>query len=159
MLRRIGHARKKVTSLMRILNTKPDVIKALSLRWDDRLKASKGPDIKLYLGDIQDHLITMVQNSLHYENVLARAHSNYLAQISIELTQVSNRTNNAVAKLTAMASILLPMNVITGLWGMNVYVPGQNTGTEDLRWFFGIIGAMITMALLTFLLVRRNGLL
>ncbi|KAI0243506.1 CorA metal ion transporter [Massospora cicadina] len=131
MLRRIGHARKKVTLLLRLLSTKPDVIKALSLRCDDRLRASKGPDIKLYLGDIQDHLITMVQNSLHYEKVLARAHSNYLAQISIELTQVSNRTNDVVAKLTAIASVLLPMNVITGLWGMNVRVPGQSTGEPD----------------------------
>ncbi|KAJ9061676.1 CorA metal ion transporter [Entomophthora muscae] len=160
MLRRIGHARKKVTLLLRLLTTKPDVIKALSLRCDDRLRASKGPDIKLYLGDIQDHLITMVQNSLHYEKVLARAHSNYLAQISIELTQVSNRTNDVVAKLTAMASILLPMNVITGLWGMNVYVPGQFVdGSEtSLIWFFGIFTGMIFVGILMFFLVRGKGL-
>lgn len=131
MLRRIGHARKKVTMLLRLLTTKPDVIKALSLRCYDRLRSSKGPDIKLYLSDIQDHLITMVQNSLHYEKVLARAHSNYLAQISIELTQASNRTNDIVAKLTAIASVLLPMNVVTGLWGMNVHVPGQYESKEE----------------------------
>lgn len=160
MLRRIGHARKKVTLLLRLLSTKPDVVKALSLRCDDRLRASKGPDIKLYLGDIQDHLITMVQNSLHYEKVLARAHSNYLAQISIELTQVSNRTNDVVAKLTAIASILLPMNVITGLWGMNVRVPGQSSGEPDepLSWFFGILCGMTILATLAFLFVKRSGL-
>lgn len=159
MLRRIGHARKKVTMLLRLLTTKPDVIKALSMRCDDRLKASKGPDIKLYLGDIQDHLITMVQNSLHYEKVLARAHSNYLAQISIELTQVSNRTNDVVAKLTAIASILLPMNVITGLWGMNVHVPGQyDDYQEGYAWFFGILGFMCLLALAAFFFVRKSGL-
>ncbi|KXN69796.1 Mg2+ transporter protein, partial [Conidiobolus coronatus NRRL 28638] len=147
MLRRIGHARKRVTTLLRLLSTKPDVIKALTVRCgtEDRLASSTKTDIKLYLGDIQDHVLTMVQNCLHYEKVLSRAHSNYLAQISIELTQVSNRTNDVVAKLTVMASILLPMNVITGMWGMNVRVPGENV--ENLDWFFGICGCMLVLAL------------
>jgi magnesium transporter len=156
MLRRIGYARKRVTAILRLLSTKPDVIKALTLRYEDRvLKPSlrKGKDIKLYLSDIQDHLITMVQNLLHYEKVLSRAHSNYLAQISIEMTQVSNRINDVVAKLTAIASVLLPMNVISGMWGMNVKVPGQDV--ENLNWFFSITACMIVIALGVFLFVRR----
>ncbi|KAI9295800.1 Mg2+ transporter protein [Neoconidiobolus thromboides FSU 785] len=157
MLRRIGHARKRVTMLLRLLTTKPDVIKALIMRCDERIRHTNGSDIKLYLGDIQDHLVTMVQNSLHYEKVLARAHSNYLAQISIELTQVSNRTNDVVAKLTAIASILLPMNVVTGLWGMNVHVPGQDD--ESYYWFFGILVFMFALAFGFYLLVKRSGLL
>jgi magnesium transporter len=157
MLRRIGHARKRVTTLLRLLSTKPDVIKALTVRCgnEDRLASSTKTDIKLYLGDIQDHVLTMVQNCLHYEKVLSRAHSNYLAQISIELTQVSNRTNDVVAKLTVMASILLPMNVITGMWGMNVRVPGENV--ENLDWFFGICGCMLVLALSFLFIVRKYG--
>ncbi|KAJ9086219.1 CorA metal ion transporter [Entomophthora muscae] len=159
MLRRIGFARRKVTVLLRLLTSKPDVLKALALRCEDRLKVTKGPDIKLYLGDIQDHLITMVQNSLHYEKVLARAHSNYLAQISIELTKVSNRTNDAIAKLTTITSVFLPMSVITGLWGMNVYVPGQSSTYPDNHfWFFGLCTGMIFAGLITLLFVRDKGL-
>lgn len=111
-------------------------------------------DVVLYLGDIQDHAITMVQNLTHYEKTLSRSHSNYLAQISIELTQASNQTNDSVMKMTALASILVPLNVITGLWGMNVRVPGGRT--ESLEWFFGIIGAMLIVASSIYVWLKRN---
>ncbi|KAI8919256.1 cora-like Mg2+ transporter protein-domain-containing protein [Powellomyces hirtus] len=142
MLRRIGHARKKVMQLLRLLSTKADVLKTVIKRCGERLPADS--ETSLYLGDIQDHAITMVQNLSHYEKTLARAHSNYLAQISIEITVASNRTNDVVMKMTAMASILLPLNVVTGLFGMNVTVPGADN--ESLVWFFGIVVGMIGIA-------------
>jgi magnesium transporter len=104
-------------------------------------------------GYITDHVITLTQNIVHYEKTLARAHSNYLAQISIEITQSSNRTNDLATRMTALASILLPLNVITGLWGMNVKVPGQEV--DSLTWFFGICGAMALFAVGTFVFVRK----
>jgi len=73
----------------------------------------------------QDHLITMTQNLNHYEKILSRSHSNYLAQISIEMTDANNQINDVLSKLTALGTVLVPMNLITGLWGMNVHVPGQ----------------------------------
>ena len=42
----------------------------------------------LYLSDIQDHITTSTQNLTHYEKILSRSHSNYLAQISIEMSVV-----------------------------------------------------------------------
>ncbi|KAJ1920960.1 CorA metal ion transporter [Mycoemilia scoparia] len=119
------------------------------------IAAQKGHEIRLYLGDILDHIVTMVQNTNHYEAVISRAHSNYLAKISIELTETSNRTNDVVAKLSALASILVPLNVVTGLWGMNVPVPGQET--TDLTWFLGILAAIVMFALLVILISRRIG--
>lgn len=65
----------------------------------------------------------MVQNLAHYEKTLSRSHSNYLAQILIELTQASNQTNDSVMKMTALASILVPLNVITGLYANILLVP------------------------------------
>ncbi|RKP12030.1 cora-like Mg2+ transporter protein-domain-containing protein, partial [Piptocephalis cylindrospora] len=150
MLRRIGYARKKVMVAMRLLSAKADVMRALIKRCEDWLDG----DICLYLGDIQDHIITMLQNVAHFEKIVARSHTNYLAQISIELTQTSNDTNDVMAKLTVLASILVPMNVITGLWGMNVKVPGQDV--ENLHWFFGIIGCMVALAISLILYLRRK---
>ncbi|KAF1799919.1 hypothetical protein FB192DRAFT_1474735 [Mucor lusitanicus] len=74
-------------------------------------------DVGLYLDDVQDHILTMLQNLSHYETVLARSEPNYLARISIELTQTSNSTNHVIGRLTIFAAVLLPMNLITGLWG------------------------------------------
>ncbi len=100
-----------------------------------------------------DHVITLTQNISHYEKTLGRAHSNYLAQISIEITQSSNRTNDLATRMTALASILLPLNVVTGLWGMNVRVPGQDE--EDLTWFVAISIGMVLFAVGTFIVVRK----
>ena len=112
----------------------------------------------------------MLQNVTRYEKIIARAHSNYLAQISIELTQSSNSTNDVMTKLTVIGTILVPMNVITGtllllqtpitkssnlgLWGMNVEVPGRDV--EGLQWFFGIVGVMFVIGTFLYLYMRRN---
>jgi magnesium transporter len=68
----------------------------------------------------------MTQSLNHYEKILSRSHSNYLAQISIEMTEANNQINDVLSKLTALGTVLIPMNLVTGLWGMNVHVPGQD---------------------------------
>ncbi|KAJ3016099.1 UNVERIFIED_CONTAM: CorA metal ion transporter [Siphonaria sp. JEL0065] len=151
MLRRIGHARKRVMMLLRLLITKADVIKAVIKRSAQRIAPES--ETTLYLGDIQDHIITMVQNLNHCEKTLTRSHSNYLAQISIEITQASNRTNDVVMRMTALASILVPLNVITGLFGMNVTVPGEEG--DSLTWFFTIGFCMVVVAWISFLIMRK----
>lgn len=77
-------------------------------------------EMMLYLGDILDHVLTMIQSLYSYEKILARSHSNYLAQISLEINQLSNKTNSVVGTLTFFASLIVPMTFIAGLWG---YVP------------------------------------
>ena len=118
MLQRIGEARRKVMTLMRLLSGKADVIKMFAKRCQDEAagvasstaptgfppgvpagltggaatpaypppawgKAQPRADIALYLGDIQDHVITMFQNLLAYEKIFSRSHSNYLAQLQV----------------------------------------------------------------------------
>lgn len=39
--------------------------------------------------------------------------------------------NDVLSKLTALGSVVVPMNLVTGLWGMNVLVPGQNQVTKE----------------------------
>ncbi|CAO3597485.1 unnamed protein product [Absidia cylindrospora] len=111
------------------------------------------PDVGLYLGDVQDHIVTMLQNLNHYETLLARTHTNYLAKISIELTQTSNSTNLVIGRLTIFATILLPMNLITGLWGMNVKVPGGDF--DNLAYFFWIVCSLAAFAVFALTLARK----
>lgn len=67
-------------------------------------------------------------------SLLSRAHSNYLAQINIRMNERQEQTADVLGKLTVLGTIVLPMNIITGMWGMNVLVPGQ--GTHSLYWFW-----------------------
>ncbi|KAI9637557.1 uncharacterized protein MKK02DRAFT_23593 [Dioszegia hungarica] len=145
MLRRIGTCRKKVMGLLRLMGNKADVVKGLAKRCNEQWLIAPKSDIGLYLSDIQDHLITMTQNLNHYEKILSRSHSNYLAQISIEMTDANNQINDVLSKLTALGTVLIPMNLVTGLWGMNVHVPGQDE--DSLYWFAGIVSCLAAFAI------------
>jgi magnesium transporter len=52
-------------------------------------------------------------------SLLSRAHSNYLAQINIRMNERQEKTSDILGKLTVLGTIVLPMNVVTGIWGMN----------------------------------------
>jgi len=101
----------------------------------------------------KDHIVTMFQNLSTFEKMLSRSHGNYLAYLSVSSMHANNRINSLLGKLTLFTVIIVPMNVVTGLWGMNVPVPGRET--ESLAWFFGIIGAILGWGALFFLLMWR----
>ena len=154
MLRRIGECRKRVMSIVRLLGSKADVIKGFSKRCNEQWEVAPRSEIGMYLGDIQDHIITMVSSLNHYEKLLSRSHSNYLAQINIDMTKVNNDMNDVLGKITILGTVVLPMNIITGLWGMNVLVPGQET--ESLVWFISITTIMVVLAYIAYVYTKRR---
>lgn len=153
LLRQIGECRKKVMSLMRLLGGKADVIKGFAKRCNEHYSVTPRGEIGLYLGDIQDHVVTMMSNLGHFEKMLSRSHSNYLAQLSVGAIAQGNRANEVLSKITLAATILVPLNLICGLFGMNVPVPGKNA--EGLGWFFGIIGVIAAIVVVSLGAARR----
>lgn len=157
MLRRIGRARNQVTHMQRLLKPKTEIIKILTKRTADRLQKHT----ILYMRDIQDHLVTMIQNLEQCGETLNRAHNNYLAQISIELAEMSNRMNLQVKKLTEITSLALPFAIIGSLWGMNVDVPYQYrdgkliTDLAALVPFYFLIVLSIALAVAFWLIGRK----
>ena len=108
----------------------------------------------MYLSDIQDHVVTMMSNLGHFEKMLSRSHANYLAQISVDNIAQGNRANRALSKATFIATILVPLNLVTGLFGMNVAVPGKDADT--LAWWFGIVGVLALFVLVTLVIGKRR---
>ncbi|KAI1769738.1 cora-domain-containing protein [Hypoxylon cercidicola] len=154
MLRRVGDCRKKVMSLYRLLGNKADVIKGFAKRCNEHWEIAPRSEIGLYLGDIQDHIVTMTANLSHYEIILARCHANYIAQINIRMNERQEQTADVLGKLTVLGTIVLPMNIITGLWGMNVWVPGQEY-EGDLMWFFAITAGLLLFGVGCFVIAKR----
>lgn len=70
MLRRVGDCRKKVMGLYRLLGNKADVIKGFAKRCNEHWEVAPRSEIGLYLGDIQDHIVTMTGNLSHYEKLV-----------------------------------------------------------------------------------------
>ncbi len=145
-LRKIGTARKNTMALMRLLGGKADVLRGFTKRCNENYKVTPRMDIGLYLGDIQDHVVTMMNNLGHFEKMMSRAHSNYLAQISIDGIAQGTSTNKVLSKITLLASIIVPLNVVTGLFGMNVLVPWRDV--ESLAPFFSILGLLVAFCVI-----------
>lgn len=153
LLKRIGECRKRTMAGMRLLGGKADVIKGFAKRCNEQYQITPRGEIGLYLGDIQDHIITMMGNLSHFEKMLSRSHANYLAQLSVESIQANNKFNGIIGKLTTVATILVPLNLVCGLFGMNVPVPGRET--TSLAWFFGILGSLCTFTICAWCAARR----
>lgn len=153
LLRQIGSSRKRVLNMMRLLGGKADVIKGFAKRCNEQFSAAPRADIGLYLGDIQDHVVTMMSNLGHVEKMLSRSHGNYLAQLNVDNLVRGNHTNNVLSKITLVATILVPLNLICGLFGMNVPVPGRES--DGLGWFFGIIGVIATIVVISLIAARK----
>jgi magnesium transporter len=153
ILRAIGESRKRVMSVIRLLGGKADVIKGFAKRCNENYNVAPRGDVGLYLSDIQDHVVTMMSNLGHFEKMLSRSHTNYLAQISVDQVIQGNGTNQTLGKVTVIATILVPLNLICGLFGMNVTIPGQDSG--ELYWFYGIIGTIALFVIVCLVTAKR----
>ncbi|PQE11904.1 hypothetical protein CJF31_00000022 [Rutstroemia sp. NJR-2017a BVV2] len=152
-LRKIGMVRKNVMGLMKLLGGKADVLRGFTKRCNANYKVTPHMDIGLYLGDIQDHVVTMMTNLGHFEKMLSRAHSNYLAQLSIDNITQGNNANKVLSKITLLASILVPLNLVCGMFGMNVAVPFKDS--DSLVPFFTILAILVVFTLASLGLARR----
>ncbi len=50
------------------------------------------------------------------------------------MNERQEQTADVLGKLTVLGTIVLPLNIICGMWGMNVKVPGQEV--DSLTWFY-----------------------
>jgi magnesium transporter len=71
------------------------------------------------------------------------------------MNERQEQTADVLGKLTVLGTIVLPMNIITGLWGMNVWVPGQDA-EGDLRWFFAITVCLFAFGFACWWIAKRT---
>jgi magnesium transporter len=91
----------------------------------------------MYYDDVRDHLVRVID--------MIDAMRDYLSgSLDIYTTQQTQRINRSMQRLTAIATIFLPLTFITGIYGMNFsYIPESN-------WRYGFFAIL---ALSTFLAV------
>ena len=69
------------------------------------------------------------------------------------MNERQEQTADVLGKLTVLGTIVLPMNIITGLWGMNVWVPGQEY-EGDLTWFWCLTGGLLVFWISCFFIAK-----
>ena len=152
-LKQIGECRKKVMALIRLLGGKADVIRGFAKKCNESYSVAPRGDVGLYLSDVQDHVVTMMSNLGHFEKMLGRSHSNHLSQVSLSHIEQGSRANELLGRITVIGTILVPLNLIAGLFGMNVPVPGLHS--EGLEWFWGIIGVIVGFTVIALAMLKK----
>jgi magnesium transporter len=99
-------------------------------------------DTHLYLRDVYDHTIQVVETIETYREMLS-------AMLDIYLSSLSNRMNEVMKVLTIIATIFIPMSFLAGVYGMNFkYMPELEWHYAYPLFWFVIISAFIIMIVL-----------
>jgi magnesium transporter len=103
--------------------------------------------IHIFLRDVYDHTIRIVETIETYRDILS-------GMLDIYLSSVSNRTNSVMKVLTIIATIFMPLTFLAGLYGMNFkYMPEL-----DMRWAYPallIVMATIAISMLVFFRIKK----
>jgi len=145
LLRRIGMARRLLNYVRTALRAKIDILNTLATR--DYHLITKG--IRLYLRDVQGDSERLDEKLSLTKDTLNNLHQTYLARLSIEEAELANKAAKVMKLFSAVATIFIPLNFLSSLFGMNVRIPfQQNEDSDSLAPFFTICACMITLVLL-----------
>lgn len=103
------------------------------------------PAVQLAFRDLMAHLDSLVQRLDHMRDVITGSYSIYLGNIS-------SRTNEQLKILTFLSAVLLPMTVVTGIFGTNFSVPEY----DRLEAFYIMLVSMGIIALVMVLFFRSR---
>jgi Mg2+ and Co2+ transporter CorA len=82
-------------------------------------------------------------------DVLTQANNNFMSHISLQTARVSNNMNRQMKLLSQVATICLPLNIVTGAWGMNVHVPfSESVYPNSLLPFFLVLSITFCVLLM-----------
>eukprot|EP01111_Echinosteliopsis_oligospora_P011711 TRINITY_DN3925_c0_g1_i1.p1 TRINITY_DN3925_c0_g1~~TRINITY_DN3925_c0_g1_i1.p1 ORF type:complete len:307 (+),score=34.87 TRINITY_DN3925_c0_g1_i1:378-1298(+) len=144
LLERIGYANRQSNHLKSGLWSKREILSAL------RTSGKVSSNVAVYMQNVVDHVLRCNQKLKLARETLGSLNSVYLAKVSIELATVSNEMNVVMRALGGISAIFLPLTFISGVFGMNVRVPGMigfGDNDENYGWFIGIIVFMLALTI------------
>lgn len=101
---------------------------------------------QIYIKDIYDHIIQVIDTIETYRDMLS-------GMLDIYLSSISNRMNEVMKVLTIIATIFIPLTFLAGVYGMNFrYMP-------ELSWKWGypfLWLIMITIGITMFFYFRKK---
>jgi len=128
LVRKILAEKREVAGLRRIITPQRDVVSRLARR--DFVDVST--EMSFRFRDVYDHLVRVADDVLIFQDRIT-------GMLDAHLSNVSNRLNEVMKVLTVVSTILMPLTLLTGAYGMNVPLP-QFPGGEHAQfwWLFGI---------------------
>ncbi len=138
----LSFIRRDIIALRRII--RPQIAIVENLEKVDRPFIRE--DLDVYFGDILDHLLKAWEIAEDHLEVI-----NGLADMANAL--VSYRLNGVMQILTVISVIMLPLTLLSGIYGMNIVLPLQDAPAA----FLMVIGLMFMIALSMLSYFRHRG--
>jgi magnesium transporter len=105
------------------------------------------PAIRLYLRDLYDHTVRVIETVESLREVIG-------GMLDVYLSSVSNRMNEVMKVLTVISTIFIPITFLASIYGMNFsHMPELQTPYG----YYGLLGVMaaITLAMLVYFRRKR----
>ncbi len=142
-LSRLFLLRRNLVVFRRAASAQRELLNALSRR-DTRLVPA---DMLIYFRDVYDHVVATMEMIESYRDLVSGV-------LDIYLTRTANRTNDVVKALTLIATIILPLTLITGWYGMNM---ANLPFADDPAGVWYVSGGMLALTLSLLIYFRRKG--
>ncbi len=130
MIEEISVLRRDIISYRRIVWPLRSVIAAL----EEKTRRFTTEDLTAYWGDVVDHIDKISYTLSGYKEMIEGLNDTVNSLYS-------HRISDVMKVLTVMATIMLPLSVITGMYGMNIDLPGQSSPQA----FASILGIMLAV--------------
>ena len=140
IIRELLGIKRDLASMRRILIPQRDAVGRLARREFDQISV----EMAYRFRDVYDHVVRLADETIMFQDRVTGV-------LEVNLSAVSNRLNQIMKVLTVASTILLPMTVLTGMWGMNVKIP-HFPGSEDSQfwWVVGLMGGISAIMLAIF---------
>ena len=128
VVRDISNVKQEIISYRKVIKPERSTLRVLERRVDKFLPE----ELDLYFDDIVDSAERIWDQLDNYKEVVDGLEST-------NESVISHRQNDVLRVLTIFSVILLPLTLISGIFGMNVHFPGFDTAAL----FWGIVGLMV----------------
>ena len=128
VVRDISNVKQEIISYRKVIKPERSTLRVL----ERRVARFLPEELELYFDDINDAVERIWDQLDNYKEVVE-------ALESTNESVISHRQNNVLRLLTLISVTMLPLTLITGIFGMNVIYPGEETRVA----FWIILGALV----------------
>lgn len=144
LARRILNFKKDVASLRQVVLPQRDAVGRLARREFSLIDEQ----LAYRFRDVHDHLVRLSDEAMFFTDRITSI-------LDAHLSAVSNQLNQVMKVLTIIATLFMPLTVLTGMYGMNVPLPHLPGGADAQFWWILAIMVSLSAAMLAFF--RRKG--
>src|SRR3954471_4277994 len=144
LVRRILEEKRQVAGLRRIMTPQRDVVARLARR--DFVDVST--EMSFRFRDVYDHLVRIADDVLMFQDRIT-------GMLDAHLSNVSNRLNEVMKVLTVVSTVLMPLTLLTSVYGMNVPLPRFPGGDGSQFWWLAGISIGLAAGMLVMFRLKR----